>query len=92
MDLTAKLILVLVHRAGIYVFSHFQLVILNMLCVPMLPLSGSFVVPGRVQGWVCDSNTSGIWLTDNEFRFWKTPISFNEVALEEMNLLSSPKQ
>lgn len=67
MDLTAKLILVLSHQAGLYLFSHFQLVILNMLCLPMLPLSVSFVVQGRAQGWVNDSYTSGTWLTENDF-------------------------
>lgn len=63
-----------------------------MLCLPMLPLSVSFVVHGRTQGWACDSYTSGIWLTENEFHFWKMPNSFSEAALEEMDLLSSPKQ
>lgn len=91
-DLTANLIPVLAHWADIYLFSHFQLVILNMLCLPMLALNLSFMVHGRVQGWVCDSGTSGIRVTENEFHFWKMPISFSEAALEEMNLLSSPNQ
>lgn len=91
-DLTANLILVLVHQAGIYLFSRFQLVILNTLCLPTLPLSDSFLVHGRVQGGVCDSYASGIRLTENEFHFWTMPINFSEAALEEINLLSSPKQ
>lgn len=50
------------------------------------------MVHGRVQGWVCDSHTSGTQLTEKEFHFWKMSISFSDAVLEEMSLVSSPKQ